>query len=137
MGRIKEQYFSKLHRWGTGVDLASKTVFDQFGYPAGMVNVGVSQKDSLDLGWIEAPAGAVQRLHLMAALKEAAVNKVFSTVIDEKVGAGHAAGGPKAGNLHQVSSFSRFCMKVLPGKDTAARHRTRHCLLFGHNRQYI
>jgi hypothetical protein len=53
---------------------------------------------------------------LTAALKQAAVDQVFSAVIDEKVGAGHATGGPETGNLHQVYSFG-FSIKILREKN--------------------
>ena len=59
VSRVQEQYFGKLDCWSACIDFASKTVFYKLGYAAGMVDVGVSEKDCLDFGGVEAPGAAI------------------------------------------------------------------------------
>ena len=105
MRRIEKQDLGKFGSWPAGIDFTSKTVFYQPWDPAAVIDVGVSEKERLDLCRIEAPGAVVQPFHLCAALEKSAVNQVFSAVVDQKTGAGHAARGAKAGDLHRGLPF--------------------------------
>jgi hypothetical protein len=78
---------------------------------------------------------------LTAALKEAAINQVFSAAFDEKTGAGHTTRGAKTGDLHSGPSFpdigSRFADMCFGYPIAGLKRIDFHCLPFGHNRQYI